>query len=232
MSEAIILAGGFGTRLRDVVSNVPKPMAPVRGVPFLCYLLRSLSLQHYDHVVLATGYMHHTIESYFGHQHEGIALDYSVEHSPLGTGGAIVAALQQCHEESITVLNGDTLFAADLARLQHFANACGAPLCVVLRQVDDVARYGSVSLNASGRITGFREKDQAAGAGLINGGIYQLRRSLLSDRAVGEAFSFEKEVLQRHYDDLPFYAYADEAFFIDIGVPSDYEHAQTLLPEL
>ena len=227
MREAIILAGGFGTRLRTVVSDVPKPMAPVAGRPFLSYLLDDLSRQSYRHVVLATGYMHDKVEEYFGGHYRNIAIDYAQETSPLGTGGAIVNGLQHCSEESVTVFNGDTFFHVDQDLLLSSARE---RLTLVLRHVFCAGRYGAVEVDSGGRITAFREKDSEAGAGLINGGIYRLHRSLLEHWPLGQPFSFEKEVLQPMNE--PIYGYISDTYFIDIGVPDDYARAQTELPEL
>lgn len=232
MREAVILAGGFGTRLRTVVSDVPKPMAPVAGKPFLRYLLSQLATQGYQHIVLATGYMHEKVEECFGNEYRGIKISYAHELTPLGTGGAIANALQHCSADSVTVLNGDTLFLADLGQLEHYADSKGTQLAIVLRAVPDAGRYGAVETDNEGRITAFREKDPSAGAGNINGGIYRLQRRLLDGYAVGQQFSFEKEVMQQRYATEAFYAYADGAYFIDIGVPEDYQRAQTELPAL
>ena len=232
MREAIILAGGFGTRLRSVVNDVPKPLAPVEGRPFLAYVLDALVRQGYDHAVLATGYMHEKVEECFGNKYRGLKISYARELEPLGTGGAIVNALQYCTEDSITVLNGDTLFLANLGQLERFAAEKCTPLAIVLRAVPDAGRYGAVETAADGRITAFREKDPSAGAGNINGGIYRMQRHLLDGYAVGQQFSFEKEVMQQRYTSEAFYAYADGAYFIDIGVPEDYKRAQNELPIL
>ncbi len=232
MREAIILAGGFGTRLQSVVSDVPKPMAPVAGRPFLTYLLDRLRKQGYTHIVLATGYLHEKVEEFFGHEYHGVAIDYARELSPLGTGGAIVNALQYCHEETVTVLNGDTLFDIDHERLCRFAEEKATPLAIVLRQVPDAGRYGSVEIDKGGRITTFKEKNSEAGSGLINGGIYRIQRSLLDGFSLGEKFSFEQELMQQRYRDEHYYAYADGAYFIDIGIPEDYSRAQQELPSL
>lgn len=232
MKEAVILAGGFGTRLRSVVSDVPKPLAPVAGRPFLAYVLDALVRQGYGHAVLATGYMHEKVEECFGNEYRGLKISYARELTPLGTGGAIVNALQHCTADSVTVLNGDTLFLADLAQLERFADSKGTQLAIVLRAVPDAGRYGAVETDNEGRITAFREKDPSAEAGNINGGIYRLQRRLLDGYAVGQLFSFEKEVMQQRYATEAFYAYADGAYFIDIGVPEDYQRAQTELPTL
>lgn len=229
MREAIILAGGFGTRLRTVVSDVPKPMAPVAGRPFLSYLLDELSRQGYRHVVLATGYLHEKVEACYGREYGGIAIDYAQETSPLGTGGAIVNGLQQCTEERVTVLNGDTLFHVDHTPLLESDHA-GCRLALLLRQVPDAGRYGAVVTDGAGLVTAFREKDPCAGAGLINAGIYRMHRSMLDGHPAGQPFSFEKEVLQPLRE--PVRAYALDGYFIDIGVPDDYRRAQTELPQL
>lgn len=228
--EAVILAGGFGTRLRHVVSDVPKPMAPVAGRPFLCWLIERLAAQGYSHIVLATGYMHEKVEEFFHDEYDGVRIDYAREMSPLGTGGAMVNALQHCQEESVTVLNGDTLF--DIDHRQFIENGAhnDSRLTIVTRRVDDAGRYGAVEVDAEGRIAAFREKDPSFGSGLINGGIYRLHRSLLESYAVGQQFSFEKEVLQPLKE--PFYAWPSDAYFIDIGVPDDYARAQIELPAL
>ena len=230
MNEAIILAGGFGTRLRSVVSHVPKPMAPVAGRPFLCWLIDRLALQGYCHIVLATGYLHEKVEEYFHNQYNRVRIDYAREMSPLGTGGAIVNALQHCTEERITVLNGDTLFDIDHRWLAHVAENNSGRLTIVTRRVDHAGRYGAVETDATGRITAFREKNPSIGSGYINGGIYRMHRSLLHAYAIGTQFSFEKEVMQPLRE--PFYAYPSHAYFIDIGVPDDYARAQTELPAL
>jgi len=228
MREAIILAGGFGTRLRSVVSDVPKPMAPVAGKPFLSYLLDELYRQGYRHVILATGYLHEKVEDYFGYKYHDIVIDYARETSPLGTGGAIVNGMQYCREERVTVLNGDTLFRIDHERLSALGDECR--LALVLRHVPDAGRYGAVEVNDQGCVTAFCEKDPAAGGGLINGGIYRLHRSLLENRIIGQQFSFEKEVLQPLNE--TFLAYISDTYFIDIGIPEDYNRAQKELPKL
>lgn len=230
MKEAIVLAGGFGTRLRHVVSDVPKPMAPVAGRPFLCWLLDRLAAQGYGHVVLATGYMHEKIEDFFHNDYQGISIDYAREMSPLGTGGAIVNGMQHCTADCVTVLNGDTLFDIDHRRLAEVADANGGRLTIVTRLVEDAGRYGAVEADSAGRIIAFREKDPAIGRGYINGGIYRMRRSLLDGYAVGTQFSFEKEVMQALRE--PFFAYPSDTYFIDIGVPDDYARAQTEFPAL
>lgn len=220
--EAIILAGGFGTRLRSVVSDVPKPMAPIGGRPFLEILLDYLIASHFDHVVLSTGYLHEKIEAHFGNAYKGLPLSYAVENEPLGTGGGMRNALTQCNENDIVVINGDTLFRIDYDDLTRFYKTHPTRLAVVLRQVPDTARYGSVGTDCCDRIARFTEKSAAGGLGTINGGIYMLNRSLLEQFPPRQPFSFEKEILQKQYADEPFFAYVSSAYFIDIGIPEDY----------
>ena len=220
--EAIILAGGFGTRLRSVVSDVPKPMAPIGGRPFLEILLDHLIASHFDHVVLSTGYMHEKIEAHFGNAYKGLPLSYAVENEPLGTGGGMRNALAQCNENDIVVINGDTLFRIDYDDFARFYKTHPTRLAVVLRQVPDTTRYGSVSTDCCDRIAHFTEKSAAGGLGTINGGIYMLNRSLLEQFPLGQPFSFEKDILQKQYADEPFFAYVSSAYFIDIGIPEDY----------
>lgn len=226
MNEAIILAGGFGTRLRSVVSDVPKPMAPVAGRPFLCHLLDSLKKEGYGHVVLATGYLHEKVEDYFGSEYNGLKIDYAVELEPLGTGGAIVNGLQHCSCEKVTVLNGDTFFKIDHRKLTDLCDEKKAPLTIALRHVEDSGRYGCVECDDEGRIVAFREKDDQGQPGYINGGIYRLDRHLLDRFSLGQQFSFEKEVLQHDYRGQHFYGVRFDGYFIDIGIPEDYERAQ------
>lgn len=222
MREAVILAGGFGTRLRHVVSDVPKPMAPVCGRPFLSHLMDHLQTYGFDHIVLSTGYLHEKIEECYGGRYRDMEISYARETSPLGTGGAIVNALRHCRGDVVTVLNGDTLFRIDHDRLDRFFNQHNTRLAIVLRHVDDTSRYGAVRTDSTGRIVQFTEKSEAHGPGTINGGIYRLHRSLLEGFAWGEAFSFEKELMQVRYTQDEYYAYPADDYFIDIGVPDDY----------
>lgn len=227
--EAIILAGGFGTRLSHVVSDVPKPMAPVYGRPFLCYLLDRLNDAGVEHVVLATGYKHEVIASYFGERYRDLRLSYSQETEPLFTGGAICQAAKLLTGDDFIVLNGDTLFDIDLAQLYQFHTFCRSHLTVALRQVEDTSRYGAVQLRGD-EIVAFQEKTNSAGPGLINGGIYAINRAWLMDFPLPEKFSFEKELMQPLAGTPLFYGLAFSSYFIDIGIPEDYFRAQEEFP--
>ena len=226
--EAIVLAGGFGTRLRGVVDDVPKPLAAVAGRPFLAWLLDALATQGIRRVVLATGYRGEQIEAACGTSWRGMALAYSREPEPLGTGGAIALALSHVAGEACFVLNGDTWLQLDYQRFGAAARASGARLAVALAAVPDVARYGAVRV-AGARVEGFNEKGQS-GPGLVNAGVYRIARSLLADFPAGTPFSFERDVLVPAVAREAVAAFVATQGFIDIGVPEDYRRAQSLFP--
>lgn len=223
--EAIILAGGFGTRLQHVVSDVPKPMAPMndKGTPFLSVLLKKLAEEGITHVVLSTGYMSEVIENYFGKEYAGIYIDYSVEEIPLFTGGAVKMALSKCEEDTIFVLNGDTYFDVDLAAMGKFHAERRADFTVAIKEMHDFDRYGTVEVQDN-RIISFREK-QFCQDGWINGGIYCLNRPLLSDVPMTK-FSMERDFMEKKVIELKMMAFPSQGYFIDIGIPEDYALAQ------
>ncbi len=223
--EAVILAGGFGTRLSHVLGDVPKPMAPVYGKPFLTYLFRRLEQAGVRHIILATGYLHEVVQRYFGEQYRTLRISYSQEDKPLFTGGAILQASRLIKGDNFLVLNGDTLFDIDLEAFCTFHLRHTAHLSLALREVEDTARYGAVQMNDN-QVVAFREKDTTIGNGLINGGIYAIQRDWLQHLNMQEKFSFEKEVLQTMVDQESFYGLAFRNYFIDIGVPEDYYRAQ------
>jgi len=223
MTEAIILAGGFGTRLQSVVSDVPKPMAPVNGKPFLDYVF--LYLKHYGitHVVLSTGYLAHKISDRYKDEFEGIRVSYAVEETPLGTGGGIRLAMEHCETQDVLVLNGDSFFDVDLnlyaSQYQSFAPA-GA---LALRKAENAARYGTISLGTNQRIAAFKEKDSIEKPGLINGGVYLLnRRIFLENTPAYKSFSIEKDFFETKLSAIQLCGFEHEGYFIDIGIPEDY----------
>lgn len=222
--EAIILAGGFGTRLRVVVDAVPKPLAPVAGRPFLAWMLDALAAQGLSRVVLATGYRGDQVEATLGSTWRGMVLAYSREPAPLGTGGALARALSAIEGDALFALNGDTWLELDYAAFAHAAESADAALGVALARVPDVGRYGAVRMDGE-RIVGFEEKG-GAGAGYINAGVYWLRREVLADFESGRAFSFEREVLEPTVSRAPVAGFTATEGFIDIGVPEDYQRAQ------
>lgn len=224
--EAIVLAGGMGTRLRTVVSDVPKPMAPVNGRPFLAYLLDDLATQGINRVILAVGYKREVIVEYFGDHYKGIDLIYSVEEEPLGTGGAILQAFDHIKGDRAFVLNGDTYFQVDLRALDTFYSAHSCDMTLALKPMKDFDRYGTVRMEeASNRILGFDEK-QFREEGLINGGVYLFGKGVWEGVASGMRFSFETEILEGLYATKTFCGMVSDTYFIDIGIPTDYERSQ------
>ena len=224
--EAIVLAGGFGTRLRGVVDDVPKPLAPVAGRPFLAWVLDRLSAGGMRRCILATGYLSDVIEQRIGARWQKMEIAYSVEPEPLGTGGAIRLASSRLHGDAAHVLNGDTWLEYDPIALEAAARDAGVPMAIALAHVDDVARYGAVDIDIDhGRVAGFREKGEA-GAGWINAGCYFLGADALAALPARDAFSFEQDVLQPRVQAGAVGAFTATDGFIDIGVPEDYARAQ------
>jgi len=230
--EAIILAGGLGTRLRDVIKDIPKPMADISGRPFLSYVLDYASSQGVEKVLLSVGYKHEVIQAYFGTKHRGMGLEYVIEEEQLGTGGAIREALKQAQSEQVIVLNGDTFFAVDYQRLMQFHLGKNADLSMALKPMNGVDRYGTVIIGPDNRITGFREK-KFQKSGMINGGVYVVNKARMDALAgLGKTFSFESDFLQKQTGRLAAYALVCEDYFIDIGIRLDYKKAQAELPRI
>lgn len=224
--EAVILAGGFGTRLRSVVHGVPKPLAPVAGRPFLHWLLDGLVHQGIERAVLATGYLADQVQESLGCRHANIDLTYSSETSPLGTGGALWAALGKCHCERVLVLNGDTWLGLDVASMAN--EAPDSDIVVGVREVAERARYGGVRLEGN-RLLGLDEK-ALAGPGLVNAGAYIVQADLPRRRAAPAKFGLEQELLARP-GGLDIRVHVTTAPFLDIGTPEDFIAAQDLVPE-
>jgi len=228
--EAIILAGGLGTRLRPVVSDVPKPMAPVLGRPFLAYLLDHMVGQGVRRVVLSTGYLGAEISNYFGAGYRGLELVYECEEKPLGTGGALVRSFERLEGDAAMVLNGDTLFALDYAALMAVHKAAGAEVTIALRRTPDCSRYGGVVVCGE-HIVRFRAAGEPA-PGLISGGIYVIARELLHRYPLPARFSLEKDLIEAHVAELKPGAFISDAPFLDIGVPEAYGEAAGFLGHL
>lgn len=225
--RAIILAGGLGTRLKSVVSDLPKPLAPIQQKPFLAYLLDYLQSQGVTNVVLSLGFQAQKIQDYFQSRFGAIGIDYVIETTPLGTGGAMRHALQLFADDSepVFVLNGDTLLKADLHALYDFHQQYQSALTMALCRVENAERYGLVTVKGNS-IIAFREKGKAC-AGLINAGVYLMSPSLLNDYHDGAVFSFERDFLP-NAKVVP-HAFITEDYFIDIGSPDDYQRAKVEL---
>ena len=230
MSEAVIIAGGLGTRLRQEVPDLPKVMAPVRGRPFIEYILHFLSVRGIRKVIMAVGYKHEIIRSVTGNRYLNMEIKYSVEDEPLGTGGALLKALSMVGSGTCIALNGDSFFNIDIeAFRQHFIDQ-GAAVSVALKPMEKFTRYGSVTLEGS-RIVSFGEKEYCE-EGYINGGLYFLRKEWLVKNSPGTVFSFEKDILEKMTGDFLLTGFVSDAYFIDIGIPDDYLRAGKEMDDL
>lgn len=227
LKEAIILAGGFGTRLQSVISDVPKPMAPINNEPFLNYVFTYLKHYRIEHVVLSTGYLSEKIIDYYKDKFKGIKITYAKEETPLGTGGGIRFALEKCNTNDVLVLNGDSFFDVDINK--HYKNHVfkQADCTLALRKVDNAARYGTIILGNLHSIKNFKEKDNIEQIGLINGGVYILNKNTyLKNTTANSSFSIEKDFYEKKITELEMFGFEYEGYFIDIGIPEDYKQAQ------
>ena len=228
MREAVVLAGGFGTRLKSVV-DVPKPIAPVRGRAFLGWLLDRLSHCGFTHVVLATGYRAECVQEAIGSAWRGMRISYSIETTPLGTGGAVAQASNLIVANGCHVMNGDTYLHYDPAALEALVEASDASVGVVLAKVDDVSRYGAIDLDGKW-VDRFSEK-HGAGPGLINAGCYFFTGTALEDlRSLARPFALETGFLVGLAATKRMVALPGAEHFIDIGIPDDYVRAAQVIP--
>lgn len=227
ITEAIILAGGLGTRLRSVVQDLPKPLAPVAGRPFLDWLLDDLSRLGLQRIILATGYGSDQIEDRYREAYKKMTVVISRETIPLGTGGAIQLACKHARADQVLILNGDTFAAWNTADLLRASTQTGAPITLGLKHLVNPDRYGTVTLENS-RITSFQEK-RPQPAGLINAGIYLIRPDQIRWPSFGK-FSFERDILEPFCQEGRLAGTIMPGPFIDIGIPEALAEAQTLIP--
>lgn len=223
--ECIILAGGMGTRLQSVVSDVPKCTAPVAGHPFLFYLFTSLIEAGFNHIILALGYKHEIIEEWIRSNAFPVDISTVTEETPLGTGGAVKLALSKARTSEVFVLNGDTFFGVRYPDMLNLHKAAQSVVTVALKKMEKFDRYGVVDIErSSNRILRFNEK-QYCESGLINGGVYLINRHELDNFPV--KFSLEKDFFETAVHTSVLSGYISDGYFIDIGIPEDYERAQT-----
>jgi D-glycero-alpha-D-manno-heptose 1-phosphate guanylyltransferase len=223
--EAIILAGGFGTRLRDIVKDIPKPMADIGGRPFLSYLLDYLLRYGITEVFLSVGYKHEVIENYFGAKYKDMNIRYVVEGSPMGTGGALREALKQTDGPDVVAMNGDSFFNLDLKDMIDFHYSHGAMMTIALKAMRNFDRYGSVVMDGD-RVIGFEGKVYKD-FGYINGGMYVMKNNIFQSLCpVSTNFSLEHDFLNKHIQHIASSAYISNGYFIDIGIPDDYIRAR------
>lgn len=222
--EAIVLAGGLGTRLRDVVPELPKCMAPVAGRPFLAYVIDALRLQGIQRFVFSLGYKADIITDFLKTAYPTLDYTTEVETEPLGTGGAIQLALSKCKGETVLVANGDTLFKIAIWGFEKVHLENNSECTLALKPLQNFSRYGVVEME-NNRITSFKEK-QFYKEGLINGGIYLLNKAKFLQRKLPQKFSFETDYLQKFVTEKQFFGSVQDDYFIDIGIPEDYAQAQ------
>jgi D-glycero-alpha-D-manno-heptose 1-phosphate guanylyltransferase len=228
---AVILAGGLGTRVRHLLPDLPKPMAPFEGRPFLEWVVRYLSRMGLCRMVISTGYQADIVAHHFDRQPvKGAVVRCVAESQPLGTAGGFLNAIRGVNENPAAwlVLNGDSLALANLAPLfARLADASVAGAILGVR-MEDASRYGTVTCDSEGWLTGFQEK--RPGAGIINAGVYLLRASAVAEFPKQIPLSFEREVfpiLSAGRKRLK--VYVTEAPFLDIGTPETLPQAAEFL---
>ena len=228
--EAIILAGGLGTRLQSEVANLPKCMAPINELPFLYYQIRHLQQQGIERFIFSLGYLSAHASNYISSVLPEAAYTLVTEPYPLGTGGAVQLAMQQVKGNAVWVLNGDSICLVSLEQQWrlHLSNKATCTLALVPKQQFD--RYGVVTIDEMNRIKGFQEKKWQE-YGLINAGIYLMEVAAFQATSWPEKFSLETEYLQKQYATTAMYGYTENAYFLDIGIPEDYHRAQRELPQ-
>lgn len=231
--DCIILAGGMGTRLQSVVADKPKCLAEINGKPFLYYICQHLSKFHFCKIVFSVGYLKEMVIDYvMQHRDEfPFAFDFAEETEPLGTGGAILNAIPYTNTEDIFVVNGDTFFDVDMDAMLQFQQTKMADCTLALKPMQKADRYGLVQLNEQEMITAFQEK-QIGGSGLINGGVYCIYKNSFLNIPFEKKFSFEKDYLEKFILEREMVGFIQDKYFIDIGIPEDYQKAQHEIPAL
>ena len=232
MTSAIILAGGLGTRLRSAVPDLPKPMAPIAGRPFLAYQLDYWIGQGVDRFVLSVGYRHEAIVGYFGASYRGVGLEYSVEQEPLGTGGGLLVALDQLDSlQPFLLLNGDTYFEVDLAALTQWHQQKRSEWTVALFRCSQAGRYMGMTVDEDARVTQLQSGTGQPGR-LANGGVYLVSPDAArsSRWTAGDKLSLEDDLVPALFEGgRRLYGLECAGAFIDIGIPEDYRRAPSLL---
>lgn len=232
-TEAIVLAGGLGTRLRQAVPDLPKPMAPVDGRPFLEHLLDYWIGQGIGRFVLSVGYRHEDVERHFGVRYRSAEIAYAVEARPRGTGGGLLFSLSSLRGSgTFLVVNGDTFFEVGLDAMRRFHRERQADLTVALREVENNTRYGAVGIDGQGRIATFDSHARAPGRTLINGGVYLAEQAAFAGMAPESdaPVSLEEQLYSRMLAaGRRLYGLVSSGRFIDIGIPEDYRRAASVL---
>jgi D-glycero-alpha-D-manno-heptose 1-phosphate guanylyltransferase len=224
--QAIILAGGMGTRLNKVVPNLPKPMAPVGQRPFLEIVLESLAKTGFEKVILSVGFMADKIMNHFGSNCFGIDLVYAVEDSPLGTGGGVRLAIEQVTDDHVYIFNGDTYLNLEVSLVEQLWRRRKRSI-IIGREVSDTARYGRLEVK-DGIALSLSEK-KCGGPGIINAGCYVVNRTQIKCFEPRIPFSLENNFLVSSIAEGGFDVFVTKGAFIDIGIPNDYQRAKQIL---
>lgn len=226
--NVVILAGGLGTRLKSVVNDRPKVMALINGRPFLTYILDQINDAGLKNVVLCVGFMGKYIESEIGLTYKDLSLCYSYEYEPLGTGGALRNVNDLISTDNILIMNGDSYCRCNLKGFYLFHKHYDALATLLLTNVNNADRYGQVSIDNCNRIASFIEKGTLKGPGLINAGIYLIKREVILSMPEGRFVSLEKDVFPSMIE-KNFYGFMESAPFLDIGTPEDYSKAECFM---
>ena len=233
--EAIVLAGGLGTRLRKTVPDLPKPLAPIGGKPFLSYLLDYWMSQGIDRFILSVGYKHEAVRDQFGSRYKNAEIHYSIETEPLGTGGGLLLSAKKLKsKEPFLLLNGDTFFAVNCVDLLNHHNQCGADVTLSLVEVSQDNRYGGVVLDQDGWVHSLESSEKPSQNHLANGGVYVLKQNFLEEYEdnMGVKCSLEDELLPEFlYRKKRIAGFLDKGIFIDIGLPQDFNRANEVLSQ-
>lgn len=222
---AVILAGGLGTRLRAVVPDRQKVAAEVAGHPFIYHIIRQSAAAGIRDIVLCVGHKAETVEQCIAGNFPDLNIVFSKEESPLGTAGAVRLALNKTDAGEILVMNGDSYLDTDISAFVEWKRRNDLAVGLLLKQVEDVSRYGRVTLNAEGRILTFDEKGKFSGAGLINAGIYCFDRGILTVIPENSKCSIEIDIFPSLVSNGRLYGLISEGAFIDIGTPESYSEA-------
>ncbi|KMP12508.1 hypothetical protein UR09_00055 [Candidatus Nitromaritima sp. SCGC AAA799-A02] len=232
--EAIVLAGGLGTRLRETVPDAPKPLAPVNGKPFLCHLLDYWLIQGISYFIMSVGYKHQVISDFFGDHYKATPVSYAIEPKPLGTGGGVLLSMTKLQsQDPFLILNGDTFFAVNRERLVHFHNENSADMTLCLVEISSNDRYSGVKMDANGCIQSMETRIGPSKSQFANGGVYLINRNLLSDFEPNppKFLSLEDDIIPELLKQKKrIMGFVSSGTFIDIGIPSDYYRAAEVLP--
>jgi D-glycero-alpha-D-manno-heptose 1-phosphate guanylyltransferase len=230
--QAIILAGGFGTRLKSVVADKPKVLSPVAGKPFLHFIINFLQQQGITQYIFALGYLHEQVLEYLQENHPHLNHQYTIEEKPLGTGGGIKLAMQKATEENVIIVNADTFFEINLQQMMHFHTTFNAHCTIGVKKMENFDRYGTVEIDNQNNIIAFKEKTPTQ-IGFINAGYLIFNKSFFLEKTahLPPVFSYEKDFLEKVLTNATLKAFESNGYFIDIGIPQDYALAQQVFQE-